>query len=367
MKALRKIAVLGATAAVAVSGLVLATPASADPVSNTYAAVGSDTLDSSMNALANGSTVTGATVRVTVGGNAFGSFDAFPTGSLIQTKPAGPYFVRPSGSGNGVTSLRASITGNAWQGKVITGQVDIARSSSSAGSNANANGLLAYVPYARDAVAYAYKAADSNAAAVLSNLTSAQLNSIYSASTPTTINGVTITPRLPQSGSGTRSFWLKALNGGSSELVPGAAVPSTDNTSAGPAENDAAALGVNQIIPFSAANWIAQSNGVQNNTIGSTGVQLGAIDGVSPFTGSGSSLVPAAAFYSSTTYGRDTYLVVEYAKINSADSKYDASLASLVSSLTSYGSLPSTPGAVKTKFGFRAPSSTSIVRAYASL
>lgn len=367
MKAVRKFAALGATAGLVISGLMIATPASADPVSNTFAAVGSDTLDSSMNALANGSTATGATVRVSVGGNFFGSFDAFPTGSLIQTKASGTYFVRPSGSGQGVTALRASITGAAWNGKTITGLVDIARSSSGPGSNANAAGQLAYVPYARDAVAYAYKAATPADAANLANLTSAQLIAIYSASTPTTINGTVVTPRLPQTGSGTRSFWLKALNGGSTELAPGAAVPSTDNAATGPAENDASVLGANQIIPFSAANWIAQSNGIQSNTIGATGVQLGSIDGVAPFTGSGSSLVPAAAFYSSTTYGRDTYLVAEYARITPGESKYDANLASLVTQLTSYGALPSTPGAVKTKFGFRAPSSTAIIRAYATL
>lgn len=363
MKALRKLAVLGATASLVAAGVLAAGTATAEPVSGSYVAVGSDTLEASMNALANGTSVTGATVRVAAGGNNFGNYDAFPTGSRIQTKPAGPFFVRPSGSGNGVTALRASITGNAWQGQTITGQVDIARSSSGPGANANANGLLAYVPYARDAVAYAYKAADSTAASVLANLTAAQLTAIYSASTPTTISGVTITPRLPQSGSGTRSFFLGAIG----VSTPGAAVQSADNTTAGPAENDATVLGSNQIIPFSVANWVAQSNNVAVNTIGSTGVLLGSPLGVAPFTGSGTSLVANGAYYSDTTFGRDTYLVVEYARITSGSPTYDAGLASLVTQLVSYGALPSTPGAVKSRFGFRAPSSTTPIRAFATL
>jgi hypothetical protein len=363
MRVLKKFAVLGVTASLLAGGAMLAGPASAEPVSGSYAAVGSDTLEASMNALANGTTASGSTVRVGTGGNTFGNFDAFPTGARIQTKTAGPYFVRPSGSGNGVTSLRASITGNAWNGTTITGQVDIARSSSGAGTNANVNGLLAYVPYARDAVSYAYKAADSAAAAVLSNLTAAQLTAIYSAATPTDIGGITINPRLPQSGSGTRSFFLGAI----AVSTPGAAVPAADNTTTGPAENDATVLGVNQIIPFSVANWIAQSNSIAVNTIGATGVQLGSpTPGAPAFTGTGTNLVPSAAFYA-TTFGRDTYLVVEYARINSASATYDAGLATLVTSLTSYGALPSTPGGVKTKFGFRAPSSTTVIRAFVTL
>lgn len=363
MNALNKIASIGVAVGLVVSGVLLATPASAEPVSGSYAAVGSDTLQDSMNALANGTTVTGSTVRIGSGGNFFGNFDAFPTGTRIQTKPAGPYFVRPSGSGNGRDALRASITGNAWQGTVITGQVDIARSSGGPGSNTNAAGLLAYVPYARDAVAYAYKAADSTAAAVLADLSTAELTAIYSASTPTVIDGITIKPRLPQSGSGTRSFFLGAIG----VATPGAAVPAADSTATGPAENDATVLGVNEVIPFSVASWVAQSNGAAPSTIGATGVQIGSPTGVAPFTGTGTSLVPAASYYANTTWGRDTYLIVEYARINPAAATYDANLAALTTQLTSYGALPSTAGAVKTKFGFRAPSSTTVIRAYATL
>src|SRR5450830_1462060 len=364
MKVLNKFAVLGVTASLLAGGAMLAAPAYADPVTNGYVATGSDTLQDVMNALANGTTITGATVRATAAGNNFGSFDAFGS-STVQVKANGPYFTRPAGSGAGVTSLRASITGTAYgtTAAVITGQVDIARSSSGPGTDASTTGQLLYVPFARDAVAYAYKAADSASATVLSSLTTAQLTAIYSAATPTVISGVTINPRLPQSASGTRKFFLGAI----AVSTVGAAVPTTDNTATGPAENDATILGSNQIIPFSVASWVAQSNGAAPSTIGTTGVLIGSPTGVAPFTGSGSALVANPAYYADLTWGRDTYLVVQNARLTSGDPLYDSKLAGLVTSLTSYGTFPSTPGAVKSKFGFQAPSTTATQRAFATL
>jgi len=364
MKVLNKLAVLGVTASMLAGGLMLAGPASAEPVTNGYSATGSDTLQDVMNALANGTSITGSTVRVSAAGNNFGNFDAFGS-STVQTKASGPYFTRPAGSGAGVTSLRASITGNTYgtPAKAITGQVDIARSSSGPGTDASATGQLVYVPFARDAVAYAYKAADAAAAAVLSDLSTAQLTAIYSAASPTVISGITVNPRLPQSASGTRKFFLGAI----AVSTVGAAVPTSDNTAAGPAENDATVLGSNQIIPFSVASWVAQSNGAAPSTIGATGVLIGSPTSVAPFTGSGSALVPNPTYYPGTTWGRDTYLVVQLARVTSGDPLYDASLAGLVTTLTSYGTFATTPGAVKTKFGFRAPSTTATQRAFATL
>jgi len=370
MKVLNKLAVLGVTASMRAGGLMLAGPASAEPVTGGYAATGSDTLQDVMNALANGTSITGSTVRVSAAGRNFGNFDAF--GSLaIQTKPSGPYFTRPSGSGAGVNSLRASITGSNYgtPAKSITGQVDIARSSSGPGTDASATGQLVYVPFARDAVAFAYKAADSAAATVLGSLTTAQLTAIYSADTPTTISGITIHPRLPQSASGTRKFFLGAIG----VSTVGGAVPAIDKTTAGMPENDASVLtdvatyGVNEIIPFSVASWVAQSNGAAPSTIGATGVLIGSPTGVAPFTGSGSALVPNSTYYTGATWGRDTYLVVQLARVTSGDALYDASLAGLVTTLTSYGTFATTPGAVKTKFGFLAPSTTATQRAFATL
>jgi hypothetical protein len=354
IKAVAICAALGVT----VAGLAFAAPSYADPVSNSYVLVGSDTLQDAGNALANGTAVSGANVRVLAGKNTVGSFDAFGS-AAIQTKSSGVYFARPAGSGDGVKALSRSIdggafaiAGNATPGISITGQVDIARSSSSAGATANTNGPLAYIPFGRDALSYAYNGAG------LGNITAAQLKSIYEC-TLTTVGGVSVTPVLPQTASGTRKFFLSAIGNptlGSCVVQPGFA------------ENDGTVITNGQIIPFSVASWVAQSTGAGQNRTGSA--SLGSpLAGVAPTTGTGTSLAPNSAYYGSTVFGRDTYVVVEYARINKSDPKYDATLAAIVDptktkSLTNFTTLtPSTSGSVKAKFGFLAPSSSAIVRA----
>ena len=364
---IKKPVVLGVVASLAL-GIFAAVPtAHADPVSDSYVAVGSDTLDASMNALTNGTLATGAAVRITAGSSNLASYDAFGS-ATISTTSGGPYFTRPSGSGAGVTALMASIQGTSYGSPAvnIAGQVDIARSSSGPGTNASATGKLIYVPYARDAVAYAYYP-DPAHLGDLDNLTTAQLKSLYQTGTQV-IGSTTVTPLIPQATSGTRKFFLSAI-GVSTDATCGM---STCTTSTLP-ENDATVLTPGTVIPFSSANWIAQANLVAQNTIPGTGVvKLGAPDSIAPFTGTAPSLVPAPAFYTSA-FGRDTYLVVEYARIDTTSSTYDAVLAGLVTStstgaLTNFTStLPSQPGSVKKKFGFLAPSTTTPQRAYATL
>ncbi len=363
---IKKPLALGLVAGIALSTFAVAAPAFADPVSNSYVAVGSDTLDASMNALTNGTTASGASVRIKANGAAIGSFDAFGS-ATIQTKSGGPFFSRPSGSGAGVNALIASVKGSTYGTPAvnIAGQVDIARSSSGPGSNANAAGKLVYVPYARDAVAYAYYP-DPAHPGDLDNLTTAQLKSLYQTGTHV-IGSTTVTPLIPQATSGTRKFFLSAI-GVSTDATCGM---STCTTSTLP-ENDASVLTPGTVIPFSAANWIAQANTVAQNTIPTSGaVKLGAPDSVAPFTGTAPSLVPSSTFYSSS-YGRDTFLVVEYARVDSTSATYDPTLAGLVSStnvngLVNFGLAPTQPGAVKKKFGFLAPSTTTTQRAYATL
>ena len=361
---IKKPLAFGLVAGLALSAFAVATPAFADPVAGSYVAVGSDTLDASMNALTNGTKATGSNVRITASGAAVGSFDAFGS-ATIQTKPTGPYFTRPNGSGAGVNALIASVQGATYGSPAvnIANQVDIARSSSGPGGNASATGKLVYVPYARDAVAYAYY----GPAADLGSLTTAQLKDLYT-NGPTTIGGTLVTPLIPQASSGTRKFFLSAIG-----VSTDATCPISACTTSTLPENDASVLTAGTIIPFSAANWIAQANGVAQNTIPASGnVVLGAPNGVVAFTGTAPSLVPSATFYNAAPFGRDTYLVVEYARVTSGDSKYDAGLAGLVdstvaTSLTNFGTAPSQPGAVKKKFGFLAPLSTTPQRAYPSI
>lgn len=374
MKLIKPAAIVAALG-VALAGVAIATPAYADPVSNSYVLVGSDTLQDAGNALSNGTFASGASVRVVSSAGSIASFDAFGS-AAIQTKPNGVYFARPAGSGDGAKALSRSIdgsnfsvSGNLTAAKAITGQVDIARSSSGPASP-NASGVLAYIPFGRDAVSYAYKLASGvTAPAGIEALTSAQLTAIYNG-TQTTVGGVTVVPKLPQNGSGTRKFWLSAIGVSTPSGVTDAATTTLQENNASDA-SFAPAAGTIQIVPFSAASWIAQSNGVTGvNTITGSGALLGAIDGNAAYSGTGSSLAANSAAYASTTYGRDTYVVVENARITTGDPKFDQGLADLVDrtkakSLTNFGTLSGTSGAVKTKFGFLAPSSTTIQRANA--
>ena len=365
---IKKIIAMSTVAGVALAGLAFSS-ASAEPVSNSYVLVGSDTLQDSTNALLNGTNATGSTVRVTtLTGTTVGSFDAFGS-AAIQTKPNGPFFGRPAGSSAGVNALRASIKGSDYSGntsvavKPIVGQVDIARSSSAPSGVDATNGKLSYIPYARDAVGYAYK----GGTAAWANIPAATLKQIFDG-TLSTFDGVAIKPRLPQTGSGTRNFFLGALG------YSGTTAPGVTDVAGVPAENDATVLAEGEIIPFSSASWVAQANRVSGtNTTTAERVAFGSpIAGVAAFTGTVPSLVPNSAYYGNASFGRDTYLVVEFARINPTDAAYDANLAALVNpnvstSLTSYGAFATTPGAVKTKFGFLAPSSPTPIRAVTTL
>ncbi|WP_028708580.1 hypothetical protein [Propionicicella superfundia] len=368
MKFSRPIA-LGVAAGLAIGAFGIGAPtASAEPVSDSFVAVGSDTLQDVMNALANGTNITGPTVRSTANGAYIGSFDA--TGSnWIQTKSNGVRFGRPNGSGDGVTALSRSIDGRAYSsGTVggpinvtITGQVDIARSSSGPKTQ-DANGALRYIPFGRDALTYAHSAGDN---AAFNHIDTAALKNLFDC-TETTIGGVTVTPVIPQAGSGTRKDFLAKIGVTyASDVVPSCVKIGQEHDTSHLA--DGTDFPANAVTPMSAAQWVAQNTGAGIDRRGN-GVKVGSPTGIAPVTGEGTAMVPNQAFYNDTTWGRDTYLVVENARVTSGDAKYDAGLANLVSSsndkLGNTGTVaPSQAGSVKKKFGFLAPSSTTPLRA----
>lgn len=364
-----KVIALSAAVGVAVAGVALAAPANAEPVTNSYVVVGSDTLQDVLNALANGTTVTGSTVRSATAGGFIGSFDAYGS-TLIQTKPAGPRIGRPNGSTDGVKALSRSIDGQPYTATTpgsptvaITGQVDVARSSSGPGSSANQAGPLLYVPFGRDALTYAH----TGDAAVLGNLDQATLTGIFNC-TIRDVGGVTVIPVIPQSGSGTRSDWLSklGLTAAYSTANPSCVVTGQEHDSA--KLFDGSTMPANAIVPMSAAQWVAQSTGAGIDRRGPLAVLGSPVSGVSAVTGTGASTVPNATFYSNVTWGRDTYVVVEYARVEVGNAKYDANLAALVdstkaTSLTNRSTvLSSQAGSVKRKFGFLAPLSTTPIR-----
>ena len=367
----KKVIALCATVGVALSTLAYAAPAMAEPVSGSYVVVGSDTLQDALNALANGTTISGGSVRTLAGSRTIGSFDA--TGSTgIQTKSNGARFGRPNGSTDGVKALSRSIDGAAFTsatvggpaGVVITGQVDLARSSSGPGSSANATGPLVYVPFGRDALTYAH----TGTATAFDNIDLATLTGIFNCSI-TTVGGVPVTAVIPQAGSGTRADWLSklGLTTAYASANPACVVVGQEHDTKNLA--DGSAFPANAITAMSAAQWVAQNTGAGINRIGTVNpVKVGSpVAGVPATTGTGTATVPNAAFYANSTWGRDTYVVVEYARVEPGNAKYDAALAGLVDStkgqsLTNAGTFASTAGAAKKKFGFLAPGSTTPIR-----
>ncbi|MFG2920662.1 hypothetical protein ACGFYA_03990 [Streptomyces sp. NPDC048305] len=239
---------IGAVAGAVALGLGIMSPvASADPADPTdyrvLAGAGSDTTQDVVNAL--GEVIDGGTLIASY--NATGS-------STVKTRAAGCSIARPNGSSAGITALVADIANN-------TGCIDFARSSrgvKTSGTN------LTFIPFAEDQVTIAVR--DDSALNDNLDLTSAQLKSIYECNT-TTLDGVTLTPLLPQAGSGTRSFFLDSI--GNPEL--GSCVGEMQEHNG--VELDSAG----DIAPYSVSQYNAQVNGAVFDRHGDT--VLGAIDG----------------------------------------------------------------------------------------
>jgi hypothetical protein len=151
---------------------------------------------------------------------------------------------------------------------------DFARSSRarvSTGSNpdpACASGGICFVGLAGDAVTWADRSAAAGGTNAPATLTATQLKNIYLCKTTNwkAVGGKagTIQPFLPQTGSGTLSFFLTALGGGVTAITPGPCVSSDDGTGNGTntlIENEGVAPALNSanaIWPYSAADYDAQ-------------------------------------------------------------------------------------------------------------
>jgi hypothetical protein len=363
----RKIGSIAAAAAMlgvtATSVITTAGPAAADPPQyNGYVGVGSDTTQDVINALSgfNQNSIynpvfsDSGTQRSTII-----SFDAVPPAGVsdgcITTRVKSPTFARPNGSSSGQRALSRSLdntvfgpnpTGIAAQqcaepGKLISGLVDFARSSS--GPSGGAGTVLTFIPFARDALTFAYSRPTGGAP--VTNLTTAELNSIYAnqdpANNPTIVNGVPIIACGIQTGAGTYGSWntflgLTTATPDPTENVSTSACRSLATATSDPAngriqENYGQGLidkglalpttgplaGAQVIAGFSASNFIAQSNGVVFNQL--AGVNLGSLNGNAPFTGTAPNLQPGATHYGSA-YGRDMYNVVSQQRIIAAGS-----------------------------------------------
>ncbi|MFP3461106.1 hypothetical protein R5O87_09675 [Arthrobacter globiformis] len=349
-KTLKKAGVISAS--VLALGLAGVTLASADPAAagRAYAAVGSDTTQDVWNGLTNAGPL-----------RSVASYDAFGEASI--TLETGKQLSRPAGSGAGVKALSAAhnpanhvykdTTGTAFT--LAPEDISIARSSSSPSVAGND---LTFLPFARDAVSVAYK--DSASTGPL-DLTTEQIKNIFTctagagvtidAAGKPVINGITLTPKLPQASSGTRSFFLKAAG----ITVSTTCIPAENQVSA---ENNGAALvGEGDIIPFSAAQWIAQKNGATGNTT-TAGQVLADIDGLKAVdpASSGTALRPGTLFGNPAlvpastvgTFARDTYNVVPTSVQTATDGR-NVILRNTVTSLLKTTAAKS----IITKFGFK--------------
>ncbi|MFJ2936322.1 hypothetical protein ACIO8G_26635 [Streptomyces sp. NPDC087219] len=313
---------IGAALGVAALGLgvALAPAAQADPNPitqyRTLAGVGSDTTQDVLNGLGN-------VVVNALGQKIIASWDA--TGSAtIKTKATGCVINRPNGSSAGIDALRNAVDTN-------SGCLDFARSSRGPADTSTTD--LTWIPFAKDAVSWA-KRSDST---LPSDLTSTQLKDIYECNL-TTLNGVALTPILPQSNSGTRQFFLSSIG----VTTPGACVQQ------GVQENDGTVLdSAGDVAPYSVASYTAQEKGVVTNRRGAA--VLGSVGTVAP-RNADKTLNLAFPFL------RDVYNVVPTAKLTNAtvSSTFVGSTSKVCAATTTitnygFGSLGTACGATTVK------------------
>jgi ABC-type phosphate transport system substrate-binding protein len=262
-----------ATAAIGLAVAALSvSSASADPSGppqyRTLAGVGSDTIQAVEGALAN-QIVDGTNTKI------LGSYDATGT-ATISTKAAAACqnMPRPNGSGAGRTALVNSLQAG-------DGCVQYARSSSLDTSATPPGTQLTYVPFAVDAVSYAV----STPSNVPGQLTLNDVKAIYHCDPNYVGTGpnYSIHPLLPQSGSGTRKFWESTVGILDTDVVNNV-YPCISDKHNGVAieEHDGRVLDANSLVPFSIAQYVAQSSGTIADLRGSA--KLGVVDGLTPVT-----------------------------------------------------------------------------------
>jgi ABC-type phosphate transport system substrate-binding protein len=264
MRMLHKI--LAGAAAIATAAVLSAGPAMADPPKGVtpkatdIVGTGSDTIQYLLDQLSvdynNGKAASAPHLY---------SWDATPAGN-IQEKSGSTSCKRPrpDGSSAGISELEANVK----DGSHFC--VDYARSSRSRASTdpACAAGGVCFIYLAGDAVTWSARSSAAGGTDAPASLTLAQLKSIYLCKTTnwSKVGGknAKIKPFLPQTASGTRSFFLTALGGGTTPITPGACVSDgatsqfPDGTIQENEGQDAMLNSAQAIFPYSVADYIAQ-------------------------------------------------------------------------------------------------------------
>jgi len=305
---------------VAASGTAFADP------TNVYVAVGSDTIQDVMNQYS-----------IDLGGNELASYNAInpvsatahevitPVNAKPNANPVNCSFTRPNGSGEGLSAFRKSINPNTTATQLAAPPqqncIDISRSSAAPGADASPTGSLVFIPFALDAVTGATGPTGTTKITTADSFTKTDLTNLYTNCTTVTEGGVTYNPNtatgtqvqidlyVPQAGSGTLKFWASTL-GFSATSLP-ACVHQTiltgPNTGTQVEEHDGTAVAsdVNGYMPFSIAQWVAQSNGHNDRRHGAV---IHNINGVAPTTG--------GSLNTAFPITREVYNVVQFAKVS---------------------------------------------------
>ncbi|HTR95163.1 MAG TPA: substrate-binding domain-containing protein [Trebonia sp.] len=240
----------------------------------------------------------------------------------ISTKAGCSSIVRPNGSGAGLTALDLNAVSSINKKDYC---IDFARSSSGRSSTAPAEkpGGVGYVALAEDAVTWAVRDVAAKGQTVTyapKSLSLAQLRAIFLCTVTTWgqvggTAGQPIKPYLPQTGSGTLSFWLKALG----ITTAGSCVNESLEENQGLSKEFNSP---NAIFIYSVGDWIAQKynsplpghkpaagqNAFGTDQVGYLG--LGKINGVSALT---LAKVPAInKGFRVTGFTRTLYDIVRY-------------------------------------------------------
>jgi ABC-type phosphate transport system substrate-binding protein len=267
------------------------------------------------------------------------SYDAATAPGNIVTHANGPSFLRPYGAIDGVWALSrawdpANHNWQRWNGTTVVGQAltpsDVAFARFD-GVVAGGGTDLTYIPFARDAVSVAYTPGVGESTVTFSR---EELRAIFGG--PDENNAATITydvstglpikggnilhPFLPQSASGTRSFFLGASGANVTT------VPSYVDQSSSYRDNRGGVISVTTraLIPFSAGQWVHQQHaGGATDTTG--GLLIASVDhdnnagtvARTAVTGSGSGAAPGTLYGSLSApptgtdpFAHDTYSVV---------------------------------------------------------
>jgi len=348
--------------AITLATCTLAAPASADPSAGTFGTLvgtGSDTTQDVVNGLS-----------AAIGGSKglrIASYDAVGS-ATITPRDGGVSMPRGGNSDGGRDALRVSIgqiteaTGTVagaaaqWTGANTIGNVDFARSSSVvSGTDAVNDGVLTYVPFAKDAVTFATSSSSLFPALTLGSASDAAgtdgvgpstLFAIYGGKVTRIITAPgaatklvndsyvkteaeTSTPihaYVPAAGSGTRKFWIGKVGVTEAQITAGTVpvLAAFNKTTANPngtpvQEHDGSALvgDAGAIVPFSIGQWVSQGNSLPGVTDRRNGAVLGAIGTQTPTVGTAGNYELNPGFDVIT---RLVYNIVPSAEIDDKDS-----------------------------------------------